>query len=230
MSKSPSPEATREALILAATAEMAMHGLDNSSLDAICARAGLTRGAFYVHFHHRNDLVAAVVDRVISHNQAALLGDRDGDLRQIILRFIARVVAGDPTAVGTASWRFRHTLAACARVPAVRARYLALQAKGVERVAESVRAGQRAGTLRGDVGAQQMAEILVTLSLGISAALDLGMPIDLLAGGAALERLLAAPSPSPPSAAAPAPPSTRSSRRATRRSARAATPRRRRRS
>jgi TetR/AcrR family transcriptional repressor of nem operon len=185
--------ATRDALVLAATAEMAQHGLDNASLDAICARAGFTRGAFYVHFRDRDELVAAVVERVIAHNQLALLGDEASapDLRTTILRFIARVVGGEPTAVGTPAWRFRHTLAACARVPAVRSRYLALQTRGIELVAGAVRAGQKAGTVRDDVAAPQLAEILVAISLGISAAVDLGLPLDLLAGGAALERLLA---------------------------------------
>ena len=47
---------TREALISAALAEFAEHGFDAPSLDAICARAGYTRGAFYVHFRDRSDL------------------------------------------------------------------------------------------------------------------------------------------------------------------------------
>ena len=189
-------EATREALVLAATAEMARFGLDNASLDDICERAGFTRGAFYVHFKDRDDLVAAVVDRVISHNQRAILddgGDGGGDLRDIIGRFVARVAAGDPTAVGTASWRFRHTLAACARVPAVRARYLALQKEGIDRLTAAVRAGQRGGSVRDDVDAAQVASILSILSLGISAAMELQMPLDLLGGAIALERLLTRP-------------------------------------
>src|SRR5215468_1777548 len=113
-----SKQETREALLRAAMTEFAAHGLDAPSLDAICARAGFTRGAFYVHFRDRDDLLAAVVERVIARNQDDILGGGGTlDLRQTILRFIAGIVAGDPGAVGTAAWRFRHTLAACARVP-----------------------------------------------------------------------------------------------------------------
>src|SRR5262249_53828482 len=151
--------------------EMATHGIEDASLDAICARAGFTRGAFYVHFRDRDDLVVAVIDRVLSHTQQQVLatGDRAaGDLRQTIVRFVGRIVAGDPVAVGTASWRFRRTLAACARVPAVRERYLALQARSIELLAETVAAGQRAGSVRGDVAARQVAELLAVVSLGIS--------------------------------------------------------------
>ena len=66
MTEAPSPpsapaqaakQETREALLQAAMAEFAEKGLDLPSLDAICARAGFTRGAFYVHFRDREELV-----------------------------------------------------------------------------------------------------------------------------------------------------------------------------
>ena len=52
---------TRAALLDAGLAEFAAHGLDTPSLDAICARAGFTRGAFYVHFKDREDFVVAII-------------------------------------------------------------------------------------------------------------------------------------------------------------------------
>jgi TetR/AcrR family transcriptional repressor of nem operon len=164
---------TREALVKAALAEFAEHGLD-ASLDAICARAGFTRGAFYVHFKDRDDLVAAAIDKVLSRHQDMLLAG--GDLRATIVRFIALVMTGEGVTTGTPSWRFRHTLDACARLPAVRARYLKLQ---------------RQGPGRDDGAAHALAELLVVLTLGMSAASELGLPIDVLAGGAVLQRMLA---------------------------------------
>ncbi|MGH7328029.1 MAG: TetR family transcriptional regulator, partial [Polyangiaceae bacterium] len=56
---------TRDALIAAGAMEFAEKGVDGPSLDGICARAGFTRGAFYVHFRDRDDLLVAVVDRVL---------------------------------------------------------------------------------------------------------------------------------------------------------------------
>jgi TetR/AcrR family transcriptional regulator, transcriptional repressor for nem operon len=179
---------TREALVKAALAEFAEHGLD-ASLDAICARAGFTRGAFYVHFKDRDDLVAAAIDKVLSRHQDMLLAG--GDLRATIVRFIALVMTGEGVTTGTPSWRFRHTLDACARLPAVRARYLKLQRQGVARVASSAAADQKAGTVRDDIDAHALAELLVVLTLGMSAASELGLPIDVLAGGAVLQRMLA---------------------------------------
>src|SRR5688572_8533736 len=57
---------TREALIRAALAAFAEHGFDAPSLDAICARAGYTRGAFYVHFRDRSDLMVAVIEHAMT--------------------------------------------------------------------------------------------------------------------------------------------------------------------
>src|SRR5258708_36557590 len=54
---------TRDAIVDAALEVFSAEGLDTPSLDAICARAGCTRGAFYVHFKDRDDLVAAAMER-----------------------------------------------------------------------------------------------------------------------------------------------------------------------
>src|SRR4249919_2412241 len=56
---------TREALIAAGVAAFAEEGIDAPSLDSICARAGYTRGAFYVHFKDRDDFLIAVMERAI---------------------------------------------------------------------------------------------------------------------------------------------------------------------
>ncbi|HEY0250250.1 MAG TPA: TetR family transcriptional regulator, partial [Kofleriaceae bacterium] len=55
---------TRIALIDAGIIELGHHGLD-ASLDQICARAKLTRGAFYVHFADRDAFIVAVMHHVL---------------------------------------------------------------------------------------------------------------------------------------------------------------------
>src|SRR5262245_35142144 len=87
--------ATRDALLDAALAEIAERGLDAPSLDAICARAGYTRGAFYVHFKDRDALVAAVVQRAMDRFLDAMIahGDRAHDLEETITRFATVVGA-----------------------------------------------------------------------------------------------------------------------------------------
>jgi AcrR family transcriptional regulator len=55
---------TREALVSAALELFVEQGLDAPSLDAICERAGYTRGAFYVHFADRDALLVAAMEKV----------------------------------------------------------------------------------------------------------------------------------------------------------------------
>ncbi len=184
---------TREALIAAATAELAEKGIEAASLNAICDRAGYTRGAFYVHFRDRDDLVAAVVERVLGKFQEALFppGPEAPDLGATIAQFVGAVVTGVPEAVGTAHWQFHHTLAACAGSDDLRKRYNALQYTALDRLTASAEAGQHAKKVRSDVEPRTLAEILLVLTLGVSAAIELGLEIDLGAGGAALGKLLA---------------------------------------
>src|SRR5262245_30280258 len=73
-SRAETKEATRQALLVAGLAELVEHGLDVPSLDAICARAGYTRGAFYVHFKDREDFFVAVMDWALSGILATVVG------------------------------------------------------------------------------------------------------------------------------------------------------------
>src|SRR5436305_14505388 len=52
-SRAETKQATREALIEAGIDEFARNGLD-VGIEAICERAGLTRGAFHFHFADRD--------------------------------------------------------------------------------------------------------------------------------------------------------------------------------
>jgi len=54
-------ERTRTALIKAASEVIGEKGWDRTSLEEVAARAGMTRGAIYGNFKHREDLFLAVV-------------------------------------------------------------------------------------------------------------------------------------------------------------------------
>jgi TetR/AcrR family transcriptional regulator, transcriptional repressor for nem operon len=60
------PERTRGRLLWAAFEEMHGSGFRNADLDAILARAGVTKGALYYHFENKEALGYAVVDEVIA--------------------------------------------------------------------------------------------------------------------------------------------------------------------
>ena len=189
---------TRAALVEAALAEFAARGLDAPSLDAICARAGFTRGAFYVHFRDRDELVTAVVDRALGAFLDAIIATGDGarDLERTVRRY-ADAVDGilklrrrvdSPLPAGIPLHRI---LEACERSPAMRARFVALLTEAGQRVARTAAAGQRGGAVRAEVPAERIGALLVPLALGFVAAVELGAPVDPVAARDALLTLLA---------------------------------------
>jgi AcrR family transcriptional regulator len=194
---------TRAALVEAAMAEFARHGLVTPSLDAICARAGYTRGAFYVHFRDREDLVAAVMERALGAFLDAIIatGEQAHDLERTVRRFEEAVSAiallrktrsrgkrAMPTGVP-----FHRILEACERSPEIRERFVALLGEAAERVAKTAAAGQSAAAVRSDVSAAELGALLVTLALGFVATVEIGAPFDPGAARTAVLALLAPP-------------------------------------
>ena len=57
-------EATRQKLLDAAAQVFAEVGLDAASVEAICERAGFTRGAFYSNFETKDELFLELVGNV----------------------------------------------------------------------------------------------------------------------------------------------------------------------
>lgn len=169
---------TREALIAAATELFVEQGLSQPSLDAICARAGFTRGAFYVHFQTRDDLIAAVVESAIGGFIDTMIksGEAGADLATIVRTFAAVLRAGPLPFVGQV--RGHQILEACVRSPTLQRKYEELLAHARERLSDTVRRGQAAGTLRDDVDPSAIAQLLLALVLGAHTATEVGVPYD----------------------------------------------------
>ena len=130
VSRQEAKVATREALIDAGMAAFGAEGLD-ASLDGICARAGYTRGAFYVHFRDRDDFLVAIMDRVGEEFLAALfapaepLKSEPPSLTAIVVRFLEAIRSGAYPLTHKGGVRPHQLLQACARSPVVRARRFA---------------------------------------------------------------------------------------------------------
>ena len=192
--------ATRDALLDAALAEIAERGLDAPSLDAICARAGYTRGAFYVHFKDRDALLAAVVQRAMDRFLDAMIahGDRAHDLEETITRFATVVDASGDTTRRRAilpipsAVPFARVLDAVSRSPRLREGFAATLNTASERLTETVVDGQKARALRRDIDAPPLATVLVALALGCLTAMDAGLRIEAEAARATILRLLQA--------------------------------------
>jgi AcrR family transcriptional regulator len=184
-------ETTREALLAAGMAEFAEKGVDSPSLDAICARAGYTRGAFYVHFRDRDDFLVAVMDRIIGPFLDAVIatGDAAHDLEHTVGRFADAVRLAREGGAGVGPERvlppfasgvsFHRVLEACARSDELRGRVVRLLEEAVARLARAAQRGQNAQTIRRDVDAEPMAFLVLAMALGVISAFELGLGFDL---------------------------------------------------
>jgi AcrR family transcriptional regulator len=185
---------TRAALIDAGLALFAEHGLDVPSLDAICERAGFTRGAFYVHFATREEFLAAVMNHVGARVLDALLATEGAEgLDAVAHRFVDAIANGSYPLAPGGIVRFHQLLDACARVPTVREQYVGLIDESTRRIEKVLRADAERGRIRGDVDARTLAGILMAVVLGAQVQLELGVPMDIADTTRTMLRLLAGP-------------------------------------
>jgi len=196
-------ERTRAALLQSAREEFAEKGLDAPSLDAICARAGYTRGAFYVHFEDREALVAAVMEDSLAALLDRVLADarEAGDLAEIVRRYVHIAAAGvnappeEPDVESESLFRtpFHQILEACRRHPGIRERFASILEGAAERVADVLEQAQRRQGARTDVDAAAVGRVLILLALGVRVATELELPFDSRSTRQAVLDLLALP-------------------------------------
>ncbi len=193
---------TRAALVNAALELFAEQGLDVPSLDAICGRAGYTRGAFYVHFKTREDILVAVMDQVgesflasVFANMPDLSAAGGHRFHHASKRFIDSVASGSYPLMATGGKgplvRPHQLLDACARSPIVRERYRDLVGLSVAAVAGLVKADQDDGTVRSDVEPETVATMALALIIGAQTMNDVGLSLDPARLANAVEHLLA---------------------------------------
>lgn len=180
-SRAASKAATRNALIDAAYAEITEHGPTAPSLDSICARAGFTRGAFYVHFRDREDLLVAVMDRVFGNLLRALASagaPQQADLQAGVRYFTRAAADRDPTVYPEGALRFHHVLEACRTSPAIRQRYVAMLSAARTWARTALQRDQQQARARGDVDPDHVAQLVLAVGLGALAMLELEVDLD----------------------------------------------------
>ena len=205
-SRDDAKQQTRAALVSAALELFAEQGLDVPSLDAICDRAGYTRGAFYVHFKTREDILVAVMDQVGEAFLASMFEELAGGsvapprsrrLHHAVRRFVDAVSSGAYPLMASSGKgplvRPHQLLDACARSAVVRERYRELVQLSVGAVAGLVKADQDDGDVRSDVDPQTVATMALALVIGAQTMNDLGLALDPAQLAGAIERMLATP-------------------------------------
>ncbi len=174
---------TRQALLDAGLKEMVEHGMDVPSLDSICARAGYTRGAFYVHFKDREDLQAAILEWVLGRFMQVIVttNERGDDLEQSVRAFVRALQDGTLPAESIQLLHSRQLMDPGARSEVVHKRLIELDREAVSRLAKAALRGQEAGTVRPDVDGDQLAALLFFTAMGSTLAKQMGFPLDLQA-------------------------------------------------
>ena len=163
-------EATRQKLLDAAAQVFAEVGLDAASVEAICERAGFTRGAFYSNFETKDELflelsgnvarerVDAVRSRVLELEEAGALGDIPEDALAIVQK-VLDVSADDRLGVLLMSEIRIHAL----RNPQLAAAYLAQEAEMRQSVTQIIEDIGRAKSLHYRLPADEAARLMLTV-------------------------------------------------------------------
>jgi len=169
-----SKQKTRDALLRAGIDAFSEQGVDLPSLDAICARVGFTRGAFYVHFRDRDDFLLAAIDRLLSDfiNSVIASGDYGADLRKTVDLFIDIAEQRSLLSVAGESVRLRVLLEAGSRNPEIRARLASLLEDAVARLQVLSRDAQAAGAMRPDLNPDDIGLLLFGAAVGLVAATE----------------------------------------------------------
>ncbi len=180
-SRQEAKQETRESLIRAGMSLFSEQGVDLPSLDAICAHAGFTRGAFYVHFKDRDDFLEAVLERVLTDFVASLLavgssGSGD-DVRVIIERFLDAAARGAVPLMGQRRVIMQLTAQGTERAERVQARFRLLLESVFEQLTAAAKRGQTAGTVGTPVAPDLVALWLTAAALGLTLIADLGVSV-----------------------------------------------------
>jgi AcrR family transcriptional regulator len=193
-SRAEAKQASRDALIKSAMELMPEKGID-VSLDELCAHAGYTRGAFYVHFKNRDELTLEVMT-INGENwlNSIFRPQEDGeaeDLLTMVQRFLTEMVSGTYPITQKAGLRPHQLLEACARNEAIKKRYLELVSDSIRRLTANVQRSQNQQQLNQNIDPEQIASLLLGLAIGVHTMYDLDYPIDFAKGSMTLLQLLA---------------------------------------
>ena len=178
---------TRQRILDVAARQFRARGMASAGLAGIMAEAGLTNGAFYVHFESKDDLIRAVLDDALASRQQVWrkLDDADGGLAAVIGDYLsARHRDAPGTGCPTAAM-----VGEVAREPA------ATRATFTERVTAVI--GRIAAKLRGPTEEQREADALAIYALMVGslqlarAVNDKQLSDKILASGTSAARRLA---------------------------------------
>ena len=159
-------ELNRSALLAAATAEFASHGLKGASLENIARAAGITRAMIYYYFGGREGLYVATLEeayRGINQAEMALDVERLGPKQAMrkLIEFRIDFYAQNPTFVALVAVENQLQGAFLRQSEVVRDR----GTSNLARTRSVLERGQRDGVFRNDVDALDLHQLMVSLGI-----------------------------------------------------------------
>jgi AcrR family transcriptional regulator len=161
------PDASRHQLVTIAIDCFARHGFQGSSIDRIARAAGVTKGALYYHFRDKEDLLLeAVKNRIGEFERHVVEAVASSDDAHERLRHV--IDACFFTATASNHRRFIITLMveALDTNPRLSEQFRKVLRRMRGFLAEVVADGQRRGTVRPDVAADQAAALVAGTIMG----------------------------------------------------------------
>jgi len=159
---------TRKRLLTAAAAVVARHGAMAASLDAIAAKAGLTKGAVYSNFDSKADLLEALGELAGPSIDFEDLFDATRSLADNFEAF-GKVAARELASVSSRAWNLGLELMHYAlRDPAMRRRYAAGQRRGRSEAAEQFARWIEATDASPSLDATELHTVTNALALGLA--------------------------------------------------------------
>lgn len=161
------PGGTRGRILEAAFAEVYRHGFQAASLDAILARAGVTKGALYHHFPSKAALGYAVVEEVIARilvqRWTGRLGDDPPDPVAALLEVLQTRATDLQELEGENGCPLNNIAQEMAPLDeGFQRRIAAAYEQWIGIFAGALEAGQRRGAIRADVRPREAATFIVS--------------------------------------------------------------------
>jgi len=164
------PERTRAAILEAAFIEIYENGFQATSIDEIVARASMTKGAFFSHFHSKNELGYALVDEVLKEltleRWIRPVAAYKNPVQGIITRF-RKIIDTTPEEHIALGCPFNNLTQEMSSVdPVFRDKIQAVLLMWIEETEKYLRKAQTEGYLKKNVNTKQVAEFVVMVEEG----------------------------------------------------------------
>ena len=168
LTRAAQKQATRTAIIEAAAHLFARRGIDATSIDAVAARVGLTKGAVYANFESKRELIEAVAEACSANADFRPLLRRDLPLAERLRLFGSGVAALLPALRGDRVLLDFEYQVYAKRNHAWGARVRSALKRGLTGLAMEFDAVNRERGERAPLPAEEFLDAILTLSRGIA--------------------------------------------------------------